>query len=196
MANSLRNALSKPGFSKSPPDVVCIIQEFRIEALGSFIEEAKQSPVGKDAAFVLVATEADAEKEQLSATIPAGFDALLPSPFSVEQIKELVLNLDGLRRERTRKQLESILLTLVNNVYAALSQAIKKMRQQDSCNDICYELRELCQPLAGFDDATLMMFHELLIERLENIAPPKKLRYDGASSRVRKKFEESARQPK
>jgi len=190
LCGSLREALPKDGKnSVAPHDVIFIIQEFKIEALAQFIKQAREHRLATNAAFVLVFPESGGDESQSSKFISVGINTILKSPFSVERINEVATIVSQLCRERSNKKYESAFQLMIKQIHSALSKVTAIQRSKGNTKPVLESLKNICSAVHTFDDSMLEFFHSQLIDYFEKVPTPKKSRYNGASSRVRKKFE-------
>jgi hypothetical protein len=190
LCGSLREALPKDGKnSVAPHDVIFLIQEFKIESLAQFIKQAQENRLAVNAAFVLVCPESGGDETHYSNFISIGIDTILRSPFSVERINEVVEIVSKLCKEKSNKKYESAFQLMIKQIHSTLSKVTAIQRSKGNTKPVIESLKNICSTVHTFDDSMLELFHSQLIDHFENIPAPKKSRYNGASSRVRKKFE-------
>jgi response regulator RpfG family c-di-GMP phosphodiesterase len=191
VSNSLREA--RTIYVTEPTiDGIFVSNEFARPDIPSFIQKTKASQACQDAAYILVLDEKDSVAKNVTESMLAGIDGLLLAPFSVERIRGVVETVRSVSAERRAKRREGMLKFLVKNIKTQFSRTVKAQRgSNEKLQMQLRALKDLCHPLADFDNQTIALYYEQLITAfIDETPPPKQKGYRGASNRVRQMFEE------
>jgi len=181
-------------FGLKVDDVALLSVELDSDETQAFITHAKSVAASQDCAFVQVLDEKNSDATSLTSNILSGADGVLVAPFSVLTLHEVVQIADRVRTERTREREQILLKALLASIVGQLQITADLLKAGDPTAALeRRNLRKLCSPLAKLNPDSLSFFHEMALETLINLASPtRQSGYTGASSRVRKRFEEIA----
>lgn len=104
----------------APFDVILISASFKSERIKYFITEAKLTPSGKEAAYIIITPASVQNRENIAKGMLDGSDGFLFVPFSVESMTEVakIANAVSLKFEEERKK--AALRILLPNITEAL----------------------------------------------------------------------------
>jgi DNA-binding NarL/FixJ family response regulator len=175
-------------------DVEFISHHIPQEQTPGFIKEAKTTPGGQDAAYILVLPTRDQGSGDVAQAMIIGADGVLFEPYSVDILVEITLLAAKVRRERRAARDEATFKFLIND----LIQQIDMIAYSKSCG---YEtgpamklFRQACSVLPAIDPDSIEIWYKTAVDLFEAAPIPSSLlqrkKYGGASNRVRQRMSE------
>ena len=169
-------------------DVVFASHTFSSQELMRFVESAKQTKFGRDAAYVLLLKN----KEQAGAVgqmVMKGFDGFLCEPYSIDQLVEITQLAARIRAERESVR-EKFAMTLMEKDIMSQLDIIATIKALGFGNAKTLDrLKELAQSVSQLPSESLPMYYDVAMKLFPEAAPPPKPEkiksYKGVSSRVR-----------
>jgi CheY-like chemotaxis protein len=175
-------------------DVIFISHNIPQEQIPRFIKEAKTTPGGQDAAYILVLPTKEQGSGDVAQAMMIGGDGVLFEPYSVDILVEITLLAARVRRERRAARDEATFKFLLND----LIQQIDVLAYSKSCG---YEtgpamklFRQACSVLPTIDPESIEIWYRTAVDMFEAAPIPAALlqrkKYGGASNRVRQRMAE------
>jgi DNA-binding NarL/FixJ family response regulator len=173
-------------------DVVFISHHIPQEQIPTFIKEAKNTPGGQDAAYILVLRAKEQASGDVAQAMMIGADGVLFEPYSVDILVEITQLAARVRRERRSARDEAAFRFLIND----LIQQIDLLAYSKSCG---YEIgpamrnfRQACSVVATIDPDSIEIWYKTALELFEAAPIPVALmqrkKYGGASNRIRQRM--------
>jgi DNA-binding NarL/FixJ family response regulator len=160
-------------------DVVFISSRLGKEDTTNFIRDAKSTPQGQDAAYVLV-LKGEQDSGTVAHNVMLGADGFLVEPYSVDQLTEITALAARVRRERSQAREEAALRFLLSDIMK-VGRSTRKFK-------------DLCGVLLSLQGDSRELYYQVAIDMFESAPPPRRIvqakRYSGASSRVKKQIED------
>lgn len=186
--NDARNVLEKD----EKVDILFVSFRFEQPALAAFIKEARETKQGKYCVLVIMLPSTNHTSASIIQNILVGLDGVLVEPFSVKNLVELSLLATELNKKRDEERNREALKLLVTQIVDKLSSVTQMRRQGSAFNDQWRKLKEMTQVVKGLSEQDQAIYLELLVEHCSQlqaggVTPP---RYNGASSRIKRKLEE------
>lgn len=192
-ANTLREGLGKIKES-GRCDVIFISYEFPTEEVKQFVREAKSLAQGQDSAYVLVMKTKDKESSTVVENVLLGADGFLFQPYSVQYLQDIAALAMEVKKERQRAREEAAISFLVNDIINQIDLIAFLKAKGSPPGDSIKKLKSICALLPTLQESSLGIYYEVLGTMLEKVPAPKKIyqrkSYSGASSRLRRKFEQ------
>jgi hypothetical protein len=175
-------------------DVIFVSHHVPQEQIAPFIKDAKSTPGGQDAAYILVLPTKEQASGDVAQAMMIGADGVLFEPYSVDILVEITLLAAKVRRERRTARDEAAFKFLLSD----LIQQLDVLAYSKSCG---YEtgpamklFRQACGVLTTMDPDSVETWYKTAIDMFEAAPIPAALlqrkKYGGASNRVKQRMSE------
>ncbi len=186
---ALKEAVSKlSGPDKC--DVVFISYKFDQSEVTQFIKEAKQTPHGQDAAYVLVLRGQDQDSQTVASNVMIGADGFLFEPYSVDNLIEITSLAARVKRERSKSREAAALKFLITDVMNQVDLIAFLKQSGYEVGRSLKKFKDLCGVFQTLEGDSKDLYFELAIKMFEEAPLPKTMfqnkKYAGASSRVKR----------
>ncbi|WKZ56845.1 MAG: hypothetical protein QY326_08935 [Bdellovibrionota bacterium] len=168
-------------------DVIFISPSLPEPDIASFIQNAKKTPGGQDAAYILVMRNEDREGGEIAKRMLIGADGFLFEPFSVDALKEITHLATKVKKDRADEREKMAINVLVGDICRQLDEVAYIKACQFDVGTSLRKLREKCSAFNNFTEQTLNMYFNAAIDVFEKSIPRAKTNksYGGVSNRVR-----------
>ena len=165
----------------------CVLMSGSIdrEKTGAFVQKAKESPGGSEAAFVVVVPMSDQNRENIAVNILEGSDGFLFSPFSVASLREVAAIAMRVKRERARSKKQAALQLVMTDVSEILDSLTLAMFCGQPTDRYRRELKQATAALPRLVGEDTDIYYDALSDAFDQAVPRPKVEYSGASERVK-----------
>lgn len=189
---SFRNIESSIQFLRSTErvDVVLISLDFSQYVISHFIEAAKESRAGREAAYVLLSPTDQDARENVAISMMEGMDGVLFSPFSVHSVKEVARIAEQVRKKFDDQRKKAAMMLLLPNMTTALDDVAKAIYDGVNVTPSKKKLMQSVERISPLRKEMLDEYYTNLFTICEGSRPRSSdgIQYTGASSRLRKKL--------
>ena len=193
LLSSVSEAISRLN-GATPYDVIFLSERIAKDIVGEFIKEAKETPMGQDAAYILLLTGSDENNTKAAESVLHGFDGCLMEPYSVDALMEITEIASRVKNERRESRQRAAVAFLVRDVIKHIDRiAYIKSCQMDPGTTL-RKLKQACNIFKNFSEEERVRYYEVAIEIFGKADPNPMLsigtayNYKGASSRIRKRI--------
>lgn len=193
-ASSFVSALSRIETIEGSCDLVLSASELDPVEGEEFIQRVLEFRAARDAAFIVILDKNDQSIGSVAQTLLSGANGILMTPFSIEDISNVVGIAAVVKKQRASARQRQALRLVINGIIKKLD-----LIWYNCCYDLpmgfaLRDLRAAASLLPGLSEEELGVFFELATEMLGELPPPPVIEkkvggYRGASSRVKKKVE-------
>ena len=173
----------------SPCDIMFISQNFDFSEVKEFIDEAKNTVIGEECAFILVLKNNNQDETVIAQSIIAGCHAILSEPYSVDRMYEIaeIANKIKLECEEKRKyQSLSMLTKTLSKEFDSVSLYLKGGYSYEKAKK---KLIEIIGFIKAYQNHSFDLYIQVLTDVFSKALPSPKI-YSGGSARLKKKMEE------
>jgi hypothetical protein len=176
-------------------DVVFISNKFSDEDLTSFINRAKESKGGQDAAFIRVLKSKDQQNTTIASGMLLGIDGFLFEPYSVDQLVDITTLAAKIKQERSGTRQKLAISLILSDVMKQLDLVSFLRGAGFEVTRSATKLRDMGLALQGSASGEhLEAYYEVALKQFIDAPLPKPMfqakQYAGVSARVKKKMEE------
>lgn len=157
--------------------------------LENFLLAAKNTAGGLEAAYVIVTTAGEKDRERIATFLIAGFDGFLFSPYSVNNLKDVAIIAAKVKRKFESQRKKAALQILLPSISQTLdSYALARQTSTTNMDEKKKEFIDSVSPIEAIALEYPIEYLEL-ITQIFDAAPPRVLpSYSGASQRVKAKL--------
>jgi DNA-binding NarL/FixJ family response regulator len=193
LLNTPAEALSALSLS-TPIDVVFVSWRLGSDVIRPFIQKAKETVQGQDAAYIAVMKSAAEGNASVAQVMMDGADGILCEPFSVDQLVEITRLSTKVKGERFEARERAALSLLIPDIIKQLD-LVAHIKSSGLAPETSLKVfRELCQKVKERDQRSHSIYYELALTAFENAPVPhfevKTKTYVGVSSRVKRRMEQ------
>ena len=174
-------------------DIFFISHRIAEDDANTFMQSAKETAQGRDAAFVLMLGANDQNSATLAKNVIAGLDGFLFEPYSVDSLLEITKLAAKVHNERSSAREAAALALLIQQIIPQLDLLAELRKAGMEAGITGRTLRETCSVLAQLENESFAVYVDTAV-RLFGMAPiskPKVLRqYAGPSKRLQRKMEQ------
>jgi len=178
----------------TPIDVVFVSWRLGPDVIRPFIQKAKETSQGQDAAYISVMKSASEGNASVAQVMMDGADGILCEPFSVDQLVEITRLSTKVRGERYESRERAALSLLIPDILKQLDLVAHIKSAGLAPETSLKVLRELCQRVKDRDERSHVIYYQIALNAFENAPVPhfeaKTKNYGGVSSRVKKRMEQ------
>ncbi|RIL10224.1 MAG: hypothetical protein DCC75_04840 [Proteobacteria bacterium] len=191
---SIANALTRLS-GEDNIDMIFVSHHFDQKAIHRFISDAKNTRQGRDSSYILVMESKKQDTNTAVKDVLGGADGLLLEPYSVESLVEITKIAVEVRKERLAAREAAALQFLINEMANQLDQVASNLANEAARGQDWKALKDSGQTVKDLQPATLEIYYDILCEMTMNRPAPRKvfqkIKYEGASSRVKRRLEQS-----
>jgi response regulator RpfG family c-di-GMP phosphodiesterase len=171
-------------------DVLLITSQFPKDEIARFVEQAKLSEGGKEAAYVVVLKAAHQNTENIATSMMEGVDGFLFEPFSVQSLRQVAAIAARVKSEFEKQRRRAAISLYVIDVMKALDDyALALFSDTDVVAKNKLFLKSVL-PFRKMGPEDLAVYYDVVGEIFEKARPRPPISYKGASLRVRQKAKE------
>jgi CheY-like chemotaxis protein len=171
-------------------DVLIISDDFEKEVLSDFIESLKQN-IKRAFGIVLVLRPSNQKEGTVAKYLMSGIDGYLCIPFSVAMLQEIAKIAEKVRAVNKEKKMQSAAGLVADMMLNEVTSKALRLARGDTPLDYLKAVKEATSLFRDGSEETQTLLIDELIERSQKSLPfENKPIYDGASERIKKKFEE------
>lgn len=178
----------------TPIDVVFVSWRLGPDIIRPFIQKAKETVQGQDAAYISVMKSASEGNASVAQVMMDGADGILCEPFSVDQLVEITRLSTKVRGERYESRERAALSLLIPDILKQLDLVAHIKASGLAPETSLKVFRELCQRVKERDERSHTIYYQIALNAFENAPVPhfetKTKNYGGVSSRVKKRMEQ------
>jgi response regulator RpfG family c-di-GMP phosphodiesterase len=176
---------------EAPFDIVFLSEKLPSNDVNQFIEKAKRTKFGEDAAYIRLVVTNDGTETAMAKAVIAGFDGCLIQPYSVEGLEE-VAKLTAqvkaqLRSEREKAAIDCLLKEIIKHVDRLAFVQSAEMETGATFK----QLKTACSSIQKFEPTMLEYYYQEAMKLFEQTPPNASLgeraNYQGVSRRTKKK---------
>ena len=175
-------------------DVVFLSARLPQEQLSPFIQAAKQSKGGQDAAYVIVTKNAGDGARSIAEIMMLGGDGMLCEPYSVDSLLEITLLSAKVRKERAGEREKVAIGIMIKDLITQLDLVCCLKANNCELGLSIRKLKESAAMIAGLPPESQSIYLDVMQQAfIDAPLPPKALgvkKYGGVSSRIKKKMEQ------
>ncbi len=176
-------------------DVVFLSARLPQEQISPFIQAAKATKGGQDAAYVIVRkNQGDGGNTSVAEIMMIGGDGMLCEPYSVDSLLEITLLSARVRKERASEREKVAIGLMVKDLVGQLDLVCCLKANNCEPGLSIRKLKEVSAMIQGLSDESRKVYFEVMQEAFINAPlPPKALgvkKYGGASSRVKRRMDQ------
>lgn len=194
--NTLNEALSYLQGEKRC-DVMFISYRYQPGEVKNFLLQAKESPQGRDSAYVMVLKAKDQEGSTVASNVMLGVDGFLFEPYSVDSLVEITRLARRIRAERSAARVKLAITLSLSEVIQQLDVVAFLKSTGVEVSRSMRRLKEMCADMKGVAVEALPAYFEVAVKTFTEILSPRKIfqmkEYSGVSDRVKKRMEEKLR---
>lgn len=170
--------------------VLLISHTLERNRINSFVQSAKQTSGGKEAAYVLVLRDSEQTTDNIAFSIMEGSDGFLILPFSVHSLREVAAIAARVKHQHELKKKRAAIQLIVMDLIQALeSLAFAKLchKGEKNCR---LRFSKVTASLQKLKEEDLPLYFEVATDLFSTAAPRPLIDYHGISKRVRERLEE------
>lgn len=175
-------------------DVVFLSYRFDEDEVKGFIKEAKETPQGQDAAYVLVLRTKDQDSSVVAKNVMIGADGFLFEPYSVDYLLEITELAARVRKERSKAREEAAIKFLVTDVINHVDMIAYLKSCDCEVGRTLKKFKEICSVFETLDPESKEIYYKIAIEMFIEAPIPQRFlqrkTYRGASQRVKRRMED------
>ncbi|MBX7144807.1 MAG: hypothetical protein K1X79_10185 [Oligoflexia bacterium] len=153
-------------------DIVFISQHFESAAISEFIKEARQTPAGRDAAYIMVIGVADQTSVGIAENVLIGADGFLSAPYSVDSLVEITRLASTVKRQRMRERQEAAVKMIVTDLIRAFDRVSLSKYLGQQPGEKMREFKDVCATVKALDSEWQQVYFTELISQTEKLSPP------------------------
>lgn len=153
-------------------DIILISAKLETGRITEFITQAKLTPGGRDAAYILVISASDQNSSAIATNILAGADSFLCEPYSVDSLQEISNLAATVKQQRIRERQEGAIRILVNDVIRTLDAISLCLYLGQPPGLQMRDFKDIGSAIQGLSDDWKPVYYTELISRTEKLAPP------------------------
>lgn len=188
VASSLAEALAKTD-SPDHVDIVVVSRSFGMEAIISFMREAKATRRGKEWAYMAVVRVESQNNETVASGVVDGLDGFLFEPYSADNMREMAEITAAVKNRneiaRRKAAMSMVLVEVIEHLDAVAFYRSKKRDYHIAFR----RLEESSERLKRFKEEYAEIYLEALLDAFGGIEAPALTSYHGVSTRVRERLE-------
>jgi len=187
--NDARHVLEKD----EKVDILFMSYRFEQASLAAFIREARETKQGKYCVFIIMLPSTNHSSASIIQNVLVGLDGILVEPFCVKGLIELSLLATELSKKRDEERNREAIRVLVHEILDTYSSINELRRDGRVFKEQWMKLKEMSQVVKTLSEQDRAYYLELLVEQfsqLQTATTPNPHRYNGASSRIKRKLEE------
>lgn len=175
-------------------DVVFLSARLPQEQLSPFIQSAKATKGGQDAAYVIVRKNQGDGNTSVAEIMMIGGDGMLCEPYSVDSLLEITLLSARVRKERASERERIAIGLMVKDMIGQLDLVC--CLKANSCEPglSIRKLKDVAAMIHALNDESRAVYFDVMAQAfIDAPLPPKALgvkKYGGASSRVKKRMDQ------
>lgn len=166
-------------------DVLFLSHRFSKEESNKFIEDAKQTTVGEDCAYIMVLKPIEQDVTTVASDMLSGSDGFLCEPFSVNDISVIVKIAEKVKRENAINRLRAASGLILNSVIEEIDNRALELKLKGETTRYTKQIRDAFRIFKNLEDVEREAFYLVMISRFEQVPVPADLGYKGASKRVK-----------
>ncbi len=189
---TLREAVQRLGTSDRC-DVMFVSHRFDKSEIQTFVRDAKKTQQGQDTAYILMLNIGKNDAATVATNVMMGVDGFLFEPYSVDQLLEITLLAQRVKKERSNAREKAAMQFLITDVITQIDLIayLKSCGYEVSAS--LKKFKEMCSVLTRLEGDSINTYYEVAIKMFEEAPLPTKIvqtqkKYGGASSRVKKKL--------
>lgn len=176
-------------------DVVFLSARLPQEHISPFIQAAKQSKGGQDAAYVIVKkNQGDGGATSIAEIMMIGGDGMLCEPYSVDSLLEITILSARVRKERASEREKIAIGLMVKDLVAQLDLVCCLKANNCEPGLSIRKLKDVAGMIHALEgDARTLYFEVMQQVFMDAPLPPKALgvkKYGGASNRIKKRMDQ------
>jgi hypothetical protein len=177
-----------------PTDVIFLSGRLPQEQLSPFIQSAKLSKSGQDAAYVVVTKSASEGATGIAEIMMIGGDGMLCEPYSVDSLLEITLLSARVRKERSDQREKAAIGMIVKDIINQLDLVSCLKANGCELGLSIKKLKDLGGMIHAMSPESRKIYYDVMAEAfMVAPIPPKALgvkKYGGVSSRIKKKMDQ------
>lgn len=168
-------------------DVLLITSQIPQEETKSFIQKAKESEGGKEAAYIVVVKMPDQTTENVASGMLGGTDGFLFEPFSVESLKQVATIAERVRKKFEDERQRAAYRLIATDVMRSLDEFAVATITNENIPGARKQMQQSVRSIKKMTSEQYGMYVDIMSSVFETARPRAPLGYKGASQRVRDK---------
>ncbi len=187
-ASLLSDALSKLNGADSI-DVIFLSFSFGWDEITEFIEIAKKSHRGTDAAYILVLKPGDESNENVARSAFIGIHGCLYEPYAADSLRVVAKVAERIKAEAAEKRERAAVQVLVEEIMHHVDALAYFKKHNKNTAPVLRKLKNACASVKKLGERACDIYHELAVDVFQT-AKPIISEYTGPSQRIKKLTEE------
>ncbi|MCC6952507.1 MAG: response regulator [Deltaproteobacteria bacterium] len=184
--SKIESALER--LNEHPFDCILVSSNFPREEIESFIERAKSTNGGKEAAYIWVLRAKHQSSNNIAQGLLGGLNGFLLEPFSADSLRRVAIAAAKVKKEFDRQRTEAALRIIVSDVMKALDALALAQSASAEVNRSRKEFAKAAAALKTIPTEDRDLYYKVACELFETAPPKPSIGYKGASKRIKQRL--------
>lgn len=145
-------------------DVIFLSHRFRQPTLCTFLEMAKKTAAGRDAAYIQTVPKSSLESAAISSILPDGIDGFLSEPFSISSTQETINLALSNKKAVLEKKSKNLISVILKDLAQDIDHLAHVRSQGTQLVSFSRTVKDACRILRNLTGTNLVQYGELLAD--------------------------------